>query len=155
MKAIDLSGNKITEFGLKVIIKLALLENTSIIAFDARLNPGCTEKIQRQFALVMLKNIERLRARGTSINPEWLIPELYSFQIPPAVLKGLGLLAPGEVPKKRLRAKSKQDKRTLSQDTKDTKETQNNLSLGDNADFSQINILDQDGESKIMPAQSR
>jgi hypothetical protein len=36
-----------TEYGLKVIIKLALLENTSIIAFDARLNPGCTEKIQR------------------------------------------------------------------------------------------------------------
>jgi hypothetical protein len=45
MKAIDLSGNKITEYGLKVIIKLGLLENTSVIAFDARLNPGCTEKI--------------------------------------------------------------------------------------------------------------
>lgn len=47
IKAIDLSGNRIEEFGLKVIIKLGLLENTSVIAFDARLNPGCTEKIQR------------------------------------------------------------------------------------------------------------
>lgn len=47
LKAIDISGNKIDEYGLKVIIKLGLLENTSIIAFDARLNPGCTEKIQR------------------------------------------------------------------------------------------------------------
>ena len=47
IKAIDLSGNKISEYGLKLIIKLALLENTSVIAFDARLNPGCTEKIQR------------------------------------------------------------------------------------------------------------
>ena len=77
LKAIDISGNKIDEYGLKVIIKLGLLENTSIIAFDARLNPGCTEKIQRQFALVMLKNIERLRAKGTPIQPEWLIPDLY------------------------------------------------------------------------------
>lgn len=32
---------------MKVIIKLGLLDNTSIIAFDSRLNPGCTEKIQR------------------------------------------------------------------------------------------------------------
>jgi len=87
----------------------------------------------------MLKNIERLRAKGTSINQEWLVPELYSYQIPPAILKGLGLLAPGEIPKKSRRAKSKKDNRTFSQDTK---ETQNNLSIGDNADFSQINILD-------------
>lgn len=84
----------------------------------------------------MLKNIERLRAKGTSINPEWLVPDLYSFQIPPAVLKSLGLLSPGEMPKKRRSSKSK-DRRTLSQDTIDK-----NQSLGDNADFSQINIAD-------------
>jgi hypothetical protein len=40
MKMIDVSGNKIKEFGLKVILKLALIENSSVIAFDARLNPG-------------------------------------------------------------------------------------------------------------------
>ena len=42
MKFIDLSGNKISEYGLKYLVKLALLDNTSIVGFDARLNPGCT-----------------------------------------------------------------------------------------------------------------
>lgn len=42
LKFIDLSGNKISEYGLKYLVKLALLENTSIVGFDARLNPGCT-----------------------------------------------------------------------------------------------------------------
>lgn len=74
MKFIDLSGNKISEYGLKYLVKLALLENTSIVGFDARLNPGCTEKIQRQFALVMLKNIETMRAKDIPINEEWLEP---------------------------------------------------------------------------------
>jgi hypothetical protein len=74
LKFIDLSGNKISEYGLKYLVKLALLENSSIVGFDARLNPGCTEKIQRQFALVMLKNIETMRAKGISINGEWLEP---------------------------------------------------------------------------------
>ena len=45
--------------GLKSIIKLALMENNSIVAFDARLNPGCSEKVERQLALCMLKNIEK------------------------------------------------------------------------------------------------
>jgi hypothetical protein len=58
----------------------------------------------------------------------------------------LGLLAPGEVPKKNKRSKSIKNKRTLSQDTKDT--MPNNLSLGDNADFSQINILDHNEDGK-------
>jgi hypothetical protein len=45
IKLIDLAGNRITQNGLKLILKLAFLENNSIIAFDIRLNPGCTEKI--------------------------------------------------------------------------------------------------------------
>jgi hypothetical protein len=66
----------------------------------------------------------------------------------------LGLLAPGEDPKKGRRAKSSKNKRTLSQETKDTRDTQNNLSLGDNGDFSQINIQDQQnvGEKPITAA---
>lgn len=76
---IDLAGNKIKEYGFKLIIKLALLENQSVLAFDARLNPGCTEKIQRQFALVMLKNIERMRARGVTIKKDYLRFDLYSY----------------------------------------------------------------------------
>lgn len=54
-----MSGNLISEYGLKLIVKLALMENTSLIGFDARLNPGCNEKVERQISLCMLKNIER------------------------------------------------------------------------------------------------
>lgn len=45
MRFIDLSGNKISEYGLQYLIKLGLINNTSIFAFDARLNPGCNESI--------------------------------------------------------------------------------------------------------------
>ena len=44
----------------------------------------------------MLKNIEKAQNKGVEINPQFLKPELYSFQIPPPIMKGLGLLAPGE-----------------------------------------------------------
>ena len=98
--------------GLKTILKLALLENTSIVAFDARLNPGCSEKVERQLALCMLKNIEKTKEKGLPINPEFLKPELYSFHIPPHILKGLGLLAPGEKPPKRQASVSRASKRT-------------------------------------------
>ena len=47
LKAIDISGNRISEYGIKSIIKLALVENSSILAFDARLNPGVSEKVER------------------------------------------------------------------------------------------------------------
>lgn len=137
LKAINISGNRIEEYGMKVIIKLGLLDNTSIIAFDSRLNPGCTEKIQRQFALVMLKNIERMKAKGTSIQPEWLVPDLYSFQIPPAILKGLGLRSPGELPKSRRAKSRKVDKRTISLENQSMNVTSEG---GINNDFNQIDI---------------
>jgi len=47
VKSIDVAGNKIGSSGLRALVKLALLENNSILAFDARLNPGCTEKVER------------------------------------------------------------------------------------------------------------
>lgn len=49
----------------------------------------------------MLKNIEKSKEKGLEIEPQYLKPELYSFQIPSHILKGLGLLAPGEKPHKR------------------------------------------------------
>ena len=64
IKAIDISGNKIGAYGIKTIIKQALMENSSIVAFDARLNPGVTEKVERQLALCMLKNIEKIKEKG-------------------------------------------------------------------------------------------
>ncbi len=90
----DLSGNRIGKFGLKVLMKLGLLENESVICFDARLNPGFTPKLKKQFALCMLKNIDKLRNKGLNINKEWLVPELYSFEIKPSILKSLGLKSP-------------------------------------------------------------
>lgn len=78
------------------LVKLGLLENTSIISFDARINPGYNEKLQKQLSLAMLKNIEKMRAKGLAIKKEWLNPDLYSQQIPPAILKSLSLKAPGE-----------------------------------------------------------
>lgn len=105
IKSLDVSGNRIGSLGMKMMLKLALLENSSIIAFDARLNPGTSEKVERQLALCMLKNIEKMRHKEVDINPAFLKPELYSFQIPPQILKGLNLLAPGQKPSK-LRANS-------------------------------------------------
>lgn len=43
------------------------MENSSMIAFDARLNPGCSEKVERQLALCMLKNIEKSKEKGLEI----------------------------------------------------------------------------------------
>ena len=96
IQSIDLAGNRIGPIGLKLIIKMALIDNPSIVAFDARLNPGCSEKVERQLSLCMLKNIEKVKEQGLQINPEFLKPDLYSFHIPQHILKGLGLVAPGD-----------------------------------------------------------
>ena len=91
LKVINVAGNHISEYGLKLIVKLALMENTSIIGFDARLNPGCTEKIERQLALCMLKNIEKQQSKGLEVNQKYLHPHLYSFGIPMGITKALGI----------------------------------------------------------------
>ena len=67
------------------------MENTSLIGFDARLNPGCSEKVERQLSLCMLKNIEKQQSKGLEINRKYLHPHLYSFGIPMSITKGLGL----------------------------------------------------------------
>ena len=77
------------------------MENSSIVAFDARLNPGCSEKIQRQLSLCMLKNIEKHKEKGLSINTDYMMPDLYSFQIPAHIIRGLGLKVPGDNASKR------------------------------------------------------
>ena len=82
LKIINVSGNQISEYGLKFIVKLALMDNTSLIGFDARLNPGCNEKLERQISLCMLKNIERSISKGLEINEKFLKPHLYSFGVP-------------------------------------------------------------------------
>lgn len=74
MKKVDISGNYVKEHGLQTIVKEGLLVNESVLCFDARLNPGCSERVQRQLALMSVKNIERMRANKLSIRKEWLVP---------------------------------------------------------------------------------
>ena len=81
---------------MKCIVKLALVENQSLLNFDVRLNPGATDKVRRQVALCMLKNVEQVRAKGTQTKKEWLCPEVYSFQMQPTLLKALGLKVLGD-----------------------------------------------------------
>lgn len=99
MKVINVAGNLISQVGLKTIVKLALLENNSVVAFDARLNPGSTDKVQRQLALCMLKNIEKMKLKNIAIRDEWIRWELVSVGVPPTILRNLGLRNPAEKPR--------------------------------------------------------
>ena len=47
IREIDITGNQITDHGLKVLMKIGVLWNTTLLKIDARLNPGCTSKLQR------------------------------------------------------------------------------------------------------------
>jgi Ran GTPase-activating protein (RanGAP) involved in mRNA processing and transport len=65
IKVIDLAANRITPVGLNILIKNAFKEhNDSIVAFDARMNPGCSERIMHRFALIMIRNIDTARTKG-------------------------------------------------------------------------------------------
>ena len=54
-----MSNNAIEDF--KVLIKYGLKENTSIVNVDIFGNPGCTEKVRKQIALCLLKNLEVMK----------------------------------------------------------------------------------------------
>jgi hypothetical protein len=58
LNSIDLIGNRIGQFGLKCLLKLGLVENNSVIHFDARLNPGLTNQLRSRFAHCMVRNID-------------------------------------------------------------------------------------------------
>jgi hypothetical protein len=46
LKVVDVCANRFSEKALESIIKLSLKEgNETLIAFDARMNPGSTDKI--------------------------------------------------------------------------------------------------------------
>jgi len=46
IKSIDLSGNKIDEHSISLLIKRSLKENTTLTNLDFRINPGFTPKNQ-------------------------------------------------------------------------------------------------------------
>lgn len=77
----------------------------------------------------MLKNIEKSKEKGIEIQPQYLKPDLYSFQIPPHILKGLGLLAPGEKALKRVASRlTKRSGSHISGDRTNASRTKNNSS---------------------------
>lgn len=94
VKVINLSGNNISSHALKHLVKLALIENNSIVAFDARCNPGCTDKVQRMLALCMLKNIEKMQEKGINLKKDWIRWDLVSVGIPANILNKLGIWHP-------------------------------------------------------------
>ena len=48
IRAVDVTGNQITEDGLTEVIKTGLMENQTLLCFDARINPGFTsEKVRK------------------------------------------------------------------------------------------------------------
>lgn len=75
-----MSNNCIEDF--KVLVKYGLKENTSLVNVDIIGNPGCTEKIRKQVALCLLKNLELIKRQGIEIKDEWIKPENLAFKIP-------------------------------------------------------------------------
>jgi hypothetical protein len=65
VKSIDISGNKISTHFLKVITKSGMLKNESLVNFDCRLNTGFTQKVERQVAQIIVRNIQTQQSKGT------------------------------------------------------------------------------------------
>lgn len=61
LKVIDLSQNLVPEAPLKTLIRQALRENNSLVNFNVNKNPGLTDKLKKQIALCLLKNIEAFK----------------------------------------------------------------------------------------------
>merc|ERR1711971_371882 len=87
--------------------KMALAENNSMVAFDARINPGASEKLLHQVALCCLKNIEKAKTKGLLLISDWLYPEIYSKGIPLNILHGVGLRHPDEKERSSKRSRSR------------------------------------------------
>ena len=96
IKVIDMSCNQIDDF--KILIKLGLKENTSLVNVDIIGNPGCNEKTRKQIALCLLKNLELIRRSGIEIKDEWIKPENLAFKIPQRILDTLGIVKPERNP---------------------------------------------------------
>ena len=77
-----------------MLIKYGLKENTSLVNVDILANPGCNEKVRKQIALCLLKNLEAMRRQGVEIRDEWIKPENLSFKIPQKILDTLGIIRP-------------------------------------------------------------
>jgi hypothetical protein len=91
LKVIDISGNKFTTESLKELVKYALKENATLISLDITNSPGCTEKLRKQVALCLLKNIDQMNRSGIEVKSEWIRPDILTFKIPNRIIEALGI----------------------------------------------------------------
>ena len=87
MRMIDVSGNKISEKGAHDLMKRGLMANHSLVSLDLRINPGFTESNRKLLSLLTLRNIQHAQRNNVSIQPNWLIPEIYKYQAPYIMLQ--------------------------------------------------------------------
>jgi hypothetical protein len=52
------------------------------VSFSVVKNPGINEKMRKQIALCLLKNIESFKHTGVEIKEEWIKHQELSFKIP-------------------------------------------------------------------------
>jgi hypothetical protein len=83
-----------SEYGLQSVIKLGLLQNIALLKFECRLNPGYTQKVKHNNAIVMIKNIQNLRIKNLPVDESILDPSLYAYDIDHEILSKLGLKNP-------------------------------------------------------------
>jgi hypothetical protein len=57
---------------LEDLITYSLKENSSMIGFDARFNPGASSKVLKKIALCMLKNMSIMQKKKQTIKNEWI-----------------------------------------------------------------------------------
>ena len=85
----------------------------------------------------MLKNIEKAKEKGIEINQSHLRPELYGFDIPAEILKGLKLPGPGE--KARAGSRARSMNKTFTSQGKNTNRNSDNRSALNNSAFEAYN----------------
>lgn len=85
--------NLIEEESLKVLVKQSLTENRSIVCLSLWKNPGFSEKLRRQVALCLLRNIEACRQSGVELKDEWIKPENLTIKVPQRIMEQLGINA--------------------------------------------------------------
>ena len=93
MNCIDLSHNDIDEENLLDFIgNNCLTGNTSYTSIDLSYNPGTNEKIKKQIALAMLRNISLYKNMNIKVNSDYCIQRALKINtIPPETYKLLGM----------------------------------------------------------------
>jgi hypothetical protein len=114
IKVIDVSQNLINEQSFKYLVNHSLQENTTLTTFEVQGNPGLSDKLRKQIALCLLKNIDCQRTLGIDLKPHWIRKESLMFKIPKRILNEIGLFPTAAASKvKKMRPPSIIDCKTM------------------------------------------